>query len=209
MSRWFWEEAAEPQPALKAAARPHCDIQCLALAAFVDVATQIHTHDFSATNFISYNASAYACDKELSFSLCAVECPARVSLPFICDQPRCGSPSHTMRAHPVPGSPSHPWEPIPFLGAHPIPGSPAHGLCRLHSDLPKFLSVTWNICWIRDTGGFLVLSRWKWSGIQSWLQIAPGNNSEILLHQLSARGIMRSCIWFGNGFFLQRTLLPK
>ena len=61
-----------------------------------------------------------------------------------------------------------------------VPGSPAHGLCRLHSQLAEFLSVSWNICWITDTGEFHVLSHRKFSGLQSWLQIAPGNNSEYI-----------------------------
>lgn len=61
-----------------------------------------------------------------------------------------------------------------------VPGSPAPGHCRLHSQLAEFLPVSWNICWITDAGEFHLLSHWKFRGLQSWLWIAPGKNSEYI-----------------------------
>lgn len=166
---------------------------------------------------------------------CGGKCPERVPFHFTCSQQIPGSPSPTwepipylgahsvpgspfrtckpipyMGAHPIPGSPSPIWKPIPSVGAHPIRGSPAHGFCRLHSEFPKFLSVTGNICWIRGTGGFCVLSHWKWSGTQSWLQIAPGNNTEYIFASNISKGNHEILHMIGNGeVFLQRTLLPN
>lgn len=72
------------------------------------------------------------------------------------------------------------------------------------------ISVSWNICWITDTGEFHVLSHRKFSGLQSWLQIAPGNNSEYIFSSNISMGKdeLLHMIW-GNFFFLQRTLLPN
>ena len=78
---------------------------------------------------------------------CGVKCPARASLLCTCDQPRTGNPSHAC-------SPSHTWEPIP---------QPLQAALRDS----QMSSVTGNICWIRDTGEFCVLSHWRWSGMQS------------------------------------------
>lgn len=86
-----------------------------------------------------------------------------------------------------------------------VPGSSAHGLCGLYSQLAEFLSVSWNICWITDTGEFHVLSHRKFSGLQSWLQIAPGNNSEYIFASNISMGKdeFLHMIW---GFFFCRGL---
>lgn len=92
-----------------------------------------------------------------------------------------------------------------------VPDSPAQGLRRLYSQLAEFLSVNWNVCQITDTGEFNVLSHRKFTGLQSWVQIAPGNNSEYIFASKISMGKdqLLHMIWGILFFFLQRTLLPN
>lgn len=66
------------------------------------------------------------------------------------------------------------------LVVRPYPGAQPMGSAGCTRNSPNFCLSAENICWITDTGEFHVLSHRKFSGLQSWLQIAPGNNSEYI-----------------------------